>query len=78
MINFQPFSNLYQGLKPINLFNTIDRIHSYLQSLGTSVDKAAINVSGWTVILAQITPTGTNGSITVNTQGQVTAYTPPT
>ena len=41
-INFQPFQQLYQGLKKnINLFNTLDRIHQYLQDACDGVD--AIN-----------------------------------
>ena len=36
---FRPFQHLYQGLKSnINLFNSLDRIHSNLQSLTQAVD----------------------------------------
>lgn len=34
--------------------------------------------AGATVVLAKITGGGANGSLTVNTAGQITAYTPPT
>src|SRR5471030_1606098 len=40
MINFQPFQNLYQGVKKydIKLFEALDKISSYLQSLSNLAD----------------------------------------
>jgi hypothetical protein len=37
-----------------------------------------LNVTGGVIPLAKLTAGGTNGSITVDTHGRITAYTPPT
>ena len=40
MINFKPFQQLYQQVKAkdVRLFETLDKISSYLQSIGNTVD----------------------------------------
>jgi hypothetical protein len=38
----------------------------------------SLTVSGWTVKLAKITPTGTDGSLTVDVHGRIAGYKAPT
>jgi hypothetical protein len=57
---FRPFQHLYQGLKSnINLFNSLDRIHSNLQSLTQAVD--AINTGA---VAASTASSGVANTIT--------------
>jgi len=67
----QTFQRLYTQQPAIDF--VLQDIYDKLATLSSPS-----GVSAGTFVLAKLTPSGTNGSITINTLGVVTAFTPAT